>query len=63
MNAMNAGMDIKLVAMADVFDDHLKGARERIKAEKPAQVDVPDEHVSSASTRTGSSSPAAWTSS
>ena len=43
VNAMNAGMDIKLVAMADVFDDHLKGARERIKAEKPAQVDVPDE--------------------
>jgi len=43
VNAMNAGPDVKLVAMADVFDDHLKGARQRIKVEKPDQVDVPDD--------------------
>ena len=43
VNAMNAGKDVRLVAMADVFDDRLKGARERIKKEKPEQVDVPDD--------------------
>jgi predicted dehydrogenase len=43
VNAMNAGKDVRLVAMADIFEDHLKGARERIKREKPEQVDVPDD--------------------
>jgi len=43
VNAMNAGKDVRLVAMADVFDDRLKGARERIKKEKPEQVDVSDD--------------------
>lgn len=43
-NAMNAGEDIKLVAMADVFDDHLQGARERLKKMKPKQVEVADDH-------------------
>ncbi len=43
VNAMNAGKDVRLVAMADVFEDRLKGARERIKKEKPEQVDVSDD--------------------
>ena len=44
VNAMNAGKDIKLVAMADVFSEYLQGARKRLKAEKPDQVDVADDH-------------------
>jgi len=43
VNAMNAGKDVKLVAMADIFEDRLKDARGRIKKEKPEQVDVPDD--------------------
>jgi len=43
VNAMNAGNDVRLVAMADIFEDRLKGARERINKEKPEQVDVPDD--------------------
>jgi len=44
VNAMNAGKDIKLVALADVFSEYLQGARKRLKAEKPDQVDVADDH-------------------
>jgi predicted dehydrogenase len=43
-NAMNAGPDVKLVAMADIFDDRLQGARERLKQMKPDQVAVDDNH-------------------
>ncbi len=43
-NAMNAGKDIKLVAMGDIFEDHLRGARERLKQMYPDQVQVDDEH-------------------
>ena len=43
-NAMNAGNDIKLVAMADVFEDKVKGSRDRLKKIKPEQVAVDDEH-------------------
>ncbi len=43
-NAMNAGKDIKLVAMADVFDEHLQGARQRLKTMYPEQVAVNDDH-------------------
>ena len=43
-NAMNAGKDIKLVAMADVFEDHLTGALARLKKIKPDQVAVDKEH-------------------
>lgn len=43
-NAMNAGKDIKLVAMADIFEDHLKGARERLRSLYPDQVEVDDDH-------------------
>ena len=41
VNAMNAGKDVRLVAMADIFEDRLKGARERLKQNaKPDQVAV-----------------------
>ena len=40
VNAMNAGKDVKLVAMADVFEERLTGALKRLKKEKPDQVDV-----------------------
>jgi len=39
-NAMNAGPDVKLVAMADIFQDRLDGALGRLKKIKPEQVDV-----------------------
>ncbi len=44
VNAMNAGPDIKLVAMGDIFTDRLQGARERMKKIKPDQVQVADDH-------------------
>ena len=43
-NAMNAGKDIKLVAMADLFDDKVKASREQLRKEKPEQVAVDDAH-------------------
>lgn len=43
-NAMNAGKDIKLVAMADIFEDALTGARNRLKEMYPEQVQVDDDH-------------------
>lgn len=42
-NAMNAGPEIKLWSMGDVFSDRLMGARDRLKKIKPEQVDVADE--------------------
>ena len=39
-NAMNAGPDVRLVALADVFADRLEGALGRLKKEKPDQVAV-----------------------
>lgn len=44
VNAMNAGEDIKLVAMADLFEDKVKGSRDRLKKIKPDQVEVDDDH-------------------
>jgi len=44
VNAMNAGKDVRLVAMADVFEQYLQGARQRLKKLKPDQVEVPDDH-------------------
>ncbi len=43
VNAMNAGPDVHLVAMADIFDERLQASRQRLKAAKPAQVEVKDE--------------------
>lgn len=45
VNAMNAGPDIRLVAMADIFEQYARGARDRLKQARPAQVDVPDERL------------------
>ncbi len=45
VNAMNAGDEIRLVAMADVFEPYAKGARDRLKKLRPEQVDVPDDRV------------------
>ena len=45
VNAMNAGPDVKLVAMGDAFMPYAKGARERLKAAKPDQVDVADDRL------------------
>lgn len=42
-NAMNAGEDIKLVAMGDLFEPYAKGSRDRLKKLMPEQVDVPDD--------------------
>lgn len=41
-NAMNAGKDVKLVAMCDLFEDWLKASRELLKKAKPEQVEVAD---------------------
>ena len=43
VNAMNAGPDVKLVAMADLFEQYVRGSRDRVKKAKPDQVDVPDD--------------------
>jgi len=43
-NAMNAGPDIRLVALADVFPDKVQGARKNLTAKKPSQVAVKDDH-------------------
>ena len=43
-NAMNAGKDVRMVAMADLFADHLKDSRERLKKMYPEQMVVDDAH-------------------
>jgi predicted dehydrogenase len=43
-NALNAGPDIRLGALADVFPDKLQGALKSLKAKKPGQVAVKDDH-------------------
>jgi len=45
VNAMNAGLDIRLVAMADIFEQYARGARDRLKQARAEQVDVPDERL------------------
>lgn len=42
-NAMNAAEDVRLVAMADIFEERLKGSRERLAKAKPGQVEVKDD--------------------
>jgi predicted dehydrogenase len=44
VNAMNAGSDVRLVAMADLFEDKVKGSRDRIRQAKGEQVAVDDDH-------------------
>ena len=43
-NALNADPGAKLIAMADLFEDKVKGSRDRLKKAKPEQVDVDDDH-------------------
>ena len=43
-NAMNAGKDVRLVAMGDVFADHLASSREQLKKMYPEQMMVDDQH-------------------
>jgi predicted dehydrogenase len=44
VNAFTAVPNVKLVAMADVFDDRAKNARDALKKSHPDRVDVSDEH-------------------
>jgi predicted dehydrogenase len=44
INAMNAGKDVRLVALADIFDERLKASREQLKQAKPDQVELKDDH-------------------
>lgn len=44
LNALSAGPDVRLVAMADLFPDWLQASRQRLQAAQPAQVNVPDDH-------------------
>jgi predicted dehydrogenase len=43
-NAMNAGKDVRLVAMGDVFTDRIQGSRQRLKQIYPTQAVVDDDH-------------------
>jgi len=45
VNAMNAGEDVRLAAMGDVFADKAQASRERLKKARPDQVMVDDDHV------------------
>jgi len=44
-NAMNAGPDIRLVAMADVFPDRVETARQQLSKKYPEQFIVDDAHA------------------
>lgn len=44
MNFLAAGPNLKLVAMADLFEDRLKGARERIASRAESGMEVTDEN-------------------
>jgi predicted dehydrogenase len=42
INATNAGTDVRVTALADLFRERLDEARGTLKAQRPAQADVPD---------------------
>ena len=44
VNAMNAGKDVRLVAMADVFAERIENSLPLLKKQKPEQVAVDDAH-------------------
>lgn len=44
INAMNAGKDVRLVALADIFGERLKEARAKLQKERPEQVSLDDAH-------------------
>ncbi len=43
-DAMTADPGVRLVAMTDIFADHVRDRRERLRREKPDQVQVDDAH-------------------
>jgi len=43
VNAMNAGQDVRLVALADIFKERLDASRTQLKNAKPDQVEVKDD--------------------
>ena len=45
VNAMNAGEDVRLVAMADLFADKAQAARKNLTKARPDQTMVDDDHV------------------
>ena len=44
LNAMNAGPDVRLAAMADLFDDKVRAGRNRLQKARKDQVQVDDAH-------------------
>ncbi len=44
VNAMNVDPGVRLVAMADLFEERVRGKRELLKQQKPEQVAVDDDH-------------------
>ena len=44
INAMNAGKDVRLVAMADPYGDRLQASRQSLKAARPDRTEVKDDH-------------------
>jgi predicted dehydrogenase len=44
MNAMNAGRDVHIVALADILLDRVQEKRSALKLKYPNQVEVPDEN-------------------
>jgi predicted dehydrogenase len=45
VNAMNADKNAKIVALADAFEDRVKGSLANLKKQRPEQVAVSDDHV------------------
>jgi len=44
VNAMNAGEDVQVVALADVFDDKVQASRKNLQKAKPDQAAIDDDH-------------------
>lgn len=44
VNAMNAGADVKVVALGDLFEDQLKKGYENLRQANAAQVQVDESH-------------------
>ena len=44
INALNSGPDVRLVALADIFDERLQQSLERLKKAKPNQVQVKNDN-------------------
>ncbi|HOX02120.1 MAG TPA: Gfo/Idh/MocA family oxidoreductase [Candidatus Paceibacterota bacterium] len=44
INAMNAGRDVRLAGLADIFDERLQSSRAQLEKAKPDQVELKDAH-------------------